>query len=272
MNFIDRFQATVEQLGAFLPQLGGAALMLFVGYVASRLLSRGLGALLRRLRFNELLQKGGMGVAMDRAGHHFVPSRIVANLVFWLLMFAVILFAVQLLGLDSLTTVINDLVGYVPSVIAAIAIIIVGIVLGSFVSGLILASTGAMEGSATLARVGRAGVIVLAVFMALEALGVATDIVTLAFSIIFGAVALAAALAFGLGNRDLAGEVTREWYQRYTAERDSLAAEAQLSLLEDEQGDGRSRGPGSPDRRRGAERRRVPRVDSPMTMPNKPSE
>jgi hypothetical protein len=234
VNFIERFQATLTQLADFLPSVGGAALVLFVGYLFARLASRGLGGLLRRLRFNELMQKGGMATGMDRSGHHFAPSRIVANLTFWLLMFAVILFAAQLLGLDSLTTVINELVGYVPSVIAAIAIIIVGIVLGSFVSGLILASTGGIEGSATLARVGRAGVIVLAVFMALEALGIATDIVTLAFSIIFGAVALAAALAFGLGNRDLAGEITREWYTRYKAERDSIAREAQLSLLAEE--------------------------------------
>lgn len=234
MSFLERFQTTFAQLADFLPSVGGAALVLFVGYVVARLLSRALGGILKRLRFNEMLQKGGMGAAMDRAGHHLMPSRIVANLAFWLLMFAVILFAAQLLGLDSLTTVINELVGYVPSVIAAIAIIIVGIVLGSFVNGLILASTGGIEGSATLARVGRAGVIVLAVFMALEALGIATDIVTLAFSIIFGAVALAAALAFGLGNRELAGEITREWYTRYRAEREALAREAQLSLLAEE--------------------------------------
>ena len=239
MNFIERFQTTLAQLADFLPSIGGAALVLFVGYLLARLTSRALGAILRKVHFNELLQRGGMGTAMDRAGHPFVPSRIIANLTFWLLMFAVILFAAQLLGLESLTTVINELVGYVPSVIAAVAIIIVGIVLGSFVSGLILASTGGLEGSATLARVGRAGVIVLAVFMALEALGIATDIVTLAFSIIFGAVALAAALAFGLGNRDLAGEITREWYERYKAEREAIAREAQLSLLEEEAEDAR---------------------------------
>ena len=64
-------------------------------------------------------------------------------------------------------------------------------------------------------------VIVLAVFMALQELGIATDIVTTAFAILFGAVALALALSFGLGNRELAGEVTREWYKRYRAERDA---------------------------------------------------
>ena len=65
----------------------------------------------------------------------------------------------------------------------------------------------------------QAVVIVLAIFMALQQLGIATDIVTTAFAILFGAIAFALALAFGLGNRDLAAEITREWYDRYRRER-----------------------------------------------------
>jgi hypothetical protein len=68
-------------------------------------------------------------------------------------------------------------------------------------------------------------VVLLAIFMALQTLGIAPDIVTTAFAILFGAVALATALAFGLGNRELAGEVTREWYQRVRAERRAIERE-----------------------------------------------
>ena len=106
-------------------------------------------------------------------------------------------------------------------------IIIVGIVLGEFVGGLIMASAGALHGGTALARIGRGGVILLAIFMSLQQLNVATEIVTTAFAILFGAVALALALAFGLGNRDLAGEVTREWYVRYKTERDAVEREAE---------------------------------------------
>ena len=143
-------------------------------------------------------------------------------------MFAVILVAANALGLESLANVFCELVSYIPSVIAAIVIILVGIVLGGFVGGLIAASAGAVHGGRALARVGRGGVILLAVFMALQELGIATDIVTTAFAILFGAIALAMALAFGLGNRELAGEITREWYERYRRERDeALARERQ---------------------------------------------
>jgi hypothetical protein len=88
-----------------------------------------------------------------------------------------------------------------------------------------MASTGGLYGGPTLARVGQGGVIVLAVFMALQELGIATDIVTTAFAILFGAIALATALAFGLGGRELAAEITRNWYERWKAEKEAIARE-----------------------------------------------
>jgi len=185
--------------------------------------------LLRRIRFDALLERGGVMEVVERSGSHVNPIRVIANLVFWLMMFAVIVLASNALGLQSLADVFSELVSYIPSVIAAVVIIIVGIVLGGFVGGLILASAGALHGGTALARIGRGGVILLAIFMALQQLNVATEIVTTAFAILFGAVALALALAFGLGNRDLAGEVTREWYARYRAERDAAERGAEVA-------------------------------------------
>ena len=70
--------------------------------------------------------------------------------------------------------------------------------------------------------------------MALQELGVASEIVTTAFALLFGAIALALGLSFGLGNRELAGEVTREWYNRYRAERDAIDRDnAQLDLQDE---------------------------------------
>jgi hypothetical protein len=70
--------------------------------------------------------------------------------------------------------------------------------------------------------------------MALQELGVASEIVTTAFALLFGAIALALALSFGLGNRELAAEVTREWYNRYRAEREAIDRDIAQLDLEDE--------------------------------------
>jgi Conserved TM helix len=231
MSFSDRLQESFDQLYRYVPALVGALSILFAGYLLARLFEKGTDKFLRKVHFNRLLERGGVMDVVERAGSHVNPTRIAASLVFWFVMFTVMLVAAYALGLQSLANVFSELVSYIPSVIAAIVIIIVGIVLGGFVGGLIMASAGGLHGGPTLSRVGKGGVIMLAIFMALQELGVASEIVTTAFAILFGAVALALALAFGLGNRDLAGEVTREWYQRYRAEKDAIdRADAQLDL------------------------------------------
>ena len=208
LTFGERLQGSFEQLYRYVPALFGALVILFAGYLLAR-----------------LLEKGGVMQAVERSGTRVNPTRVAASLVFWFVMFTVMLVAANALGLQSLANVFSELVSYIPSVIAAIVIMIVGIVLGSFVGGLIMASAGGLHGGPTLARVGKGGVVVLAVFMALQELGVATEIVTTAFAILFGAVALALSLSFGLGNRELAGEITRNWYRRYKDERDSIDRE-----------------------------------------------
>lgn len=225
MTFTDRLEASLLQLADFIPALLGALIILFAGYLLAKLLERGMLRLLRKLRLNALLERGGVVEAVAHSGSRIDPTRVIASLVFWIVMLAVILLAANALGLESLAFVFTDLVSYIPSVIAAIVIILLGLVLGGFVGGLIQASAGGLHGGVALARVGRFGVIILAIFMAVQELGVATNIVTTAFAILFGAVALALALSFGLGNRELAGELTREWYEKYRTERDRAERE-----------------------------------------------
>lgn len=234
MTFLDRLQQSFAQVGFFVPSLLGSLVILLAGYLLAKLLEKATFRLLRRVHLNEALERGGVMDAVERSGTRLNPARIIANLLFWFVMFGVMLVAASALGFEQLANVFSELVGYIPSVIAAIVILVVGIVLGGFVGELIMVSAGGLHGGPTLARVGRIGVIVIAVFMALQELGVATDIVTTAFAILFGAVALALALSFGLGNRELAGEVTRAWYARYQAEKERLEAEAAAEEAEDE--------------------------------------
>lgn len=235
MTFFERLQEDFALFWEYIPALVGALVVLFIGYLLAKLVQKGAARLLRRIHLNDVLKKGGV-VSLDRVGAHVNPTLAIANLLFWIVMFSALLLAANALGLESMASLFGELVGYVPSLVAAIVIIIVGIVLGDFVGGLISASTSSLHGGPTLARVGKGGVVLLAVFMSLQELGVAKEIVTTAFAIIFGAIALALALSFGLGTRELAAEITREWYQRYKAERDAIdreVAEEEAEVLAD---------------------------------------
>ncbi|MBM3908627.1 MAG: hypothetical protein FJ363_11215 [Gemmatimonadetes bacterium] len=246
MNFFDRLRDSFAEFWDYIPALFGAVVVLLAGYLLAKLVQKAAARLLRRLHLNDVLKKGGV-VPLDRVGAHLNPTLAIANLLFWLVMFSALLLAANALGFESLASLFSELVGYVPSVVAAVVIIIVGIVLGDFVGGLISASTISLHGGPTLARVGKGGVVLLAVFMSLQELGVATEIVTTAFAIIFGAIALALALSFGLGNRELAAEITREWYERYKAERDAIDREVQAEEADVLSGEG-----GAPPRAPGA--------------------
>jgi hypothetical protein len=235
VTFLERLQASFAQLAQVIPALLGAVVILFAGYLLAKLIEQGAERLLHRLRLNQMLERGGVMEAVERGGTHFNPTRVIGKTLFWILMFGVIIVAATTLGMESLAGVFAELVGYLPSLMSAIVIMIVGIVLGRFTGGLIMASAGAVQGAPTLARVARGGVIMLSVFMALQELGIATDIVTTAFAILFGAVALGLALAFGLGNRELAGQITREWYAGYRAEREALLRDAAQRELAEEQ-------------------------------------
>lgn len=220
MSFFDRLRDSLARLWEFVPALFGAAVVLTVGFIVARLAQRTVLRLLRRVHLNETLERGGVTVPLDPYGAPLTPTRVVSNVVFWFILFTAMLVAADTLGIDYLGQAFSELVSYVPSVIAAVVIVILGIVLGDLVAALIGASTGALNGGATLARIGKGGVVLLAVFMSLQELGVGTGIVTTAFAILFGAIALALALSFGLGNRELAGEVTRRWYEQWRAERE----------------------------------------------------
>lgn len=225
-SFTGRLERSFTLIAEFVPALFGALVILFAGYLLAKLVEKGSHRLLRAMKFNTLLDRGGVLEAVARSGTPINPARVVSAFLFWGVMFSVLLVAANAIGLESLAAVFSELLSYIPGIIAALVIVIVGIVLGEFVEGLLRAAAGAVDGGAVIARIGRVSVIVLAVFMALQELGVATDIVTTAFAILFGAVALALGLAFGLGNRELAGDITRAWYERYRAEREAVEREA----------------------------------------------
>lgn len=213
MNSFERLQSGLKQILSVLPGLGLALVILLAGFLVARLVERIADSLLDRLHFDREAAKWGVTEAVERTGTGVRPTRVVGKLLFWLIMLIVILLAASALGIENINDVFVNLVGYIPSVFAAIIVIILGMILGEFVRALILASAGGFTGVPTLAKVAKAVVITISVFMALQQMGVAAEIVTTAFTLILGAVALATALAFGLGNTKLAGEITRRWYE-----------------------------------------------------------
>lgn len=231
----ERLVMGTEQMGLLVLPLAGALVILLTGYFLARQISKWAEQVLRRLNFNRVADAGGISEAMGRAGSDLDPAKAIGRLMFWLVMLVVILLTSTALGLESINEMFGLMLSYIPTLLAAVVIIILGMIVGEFVRGLILASAGTVAGVPTVAKVTKAAVVVIAIFMALQQVGVAGEIVTATFTLILGAVALAVGLAFGLGNRDLAGEVTRRWYEEGRQRREA-AAEASRRAAEAQNG------------------------------------
>ncbi|MBI4545593.1 MAG: hypothetical protein HY703_10380 [Gemmatimonadetes bacterium] len=211
---LERLEEGIIQIVAFLPQIVLALGILLAGYATAKLVERATDAALHRIGFDRWMREGGVTEALDRAGTSLDPSTVLAKLVFWAVMLLVILLVANALSLNVVSDLFAELLAYIPNVIAAVIVLVLGLVLGEFVKDLILASAGAVHGVPMLARAAKGAIIVLAVFMALEQLKIAQDILLVSFIAVVGAAALAAGIAFGLGGRDIAGEIARDWYAR----------------------------------------------------------
>lgn len=216
MGAFDRVRAGLAQVLGVLPGVLLGVVILMAGFLVARIIERATDAALDRIQFDREAARWGMAEAAERAGGR--PTRVVGKLLFWFIMLIVILLASSALGIENINDIFGNLVGYIPPVFAAIIVIVLGMILGEFVRALILASAGGVAGVPTLANVAKTVVVLISVFMALQQVGVAADIVTTAFTLILGAAALAVALAFGLGNTKLAGELTRQWYEQGKAQ------------------------------------------------------
>jgi hypothetical protein len=193
---------------AFLPNILAALVILAVGLFVAKMVERVTRRLLlavgldRRPAARKLL---GQGKSLER----LPPAG--GRIVYWVLALVTVGLAVDALHLAWLSAGVARVLAYLPNVLAAGAIAMAGYVAGNFLYRKVSSGETA---SLLWARLARGAIFALAAFMALQELRIATAIVTIAFTVALAAMAVAAALAFGLGNRDLAGRVTRDWYER----------------------------------------------------------
>jgi hypothetical protein len=230
----DRLEDGIYQIVGFLPRLAAALGILMVGLAIAKMVERGTDLALHRIGFDRWMREGGVTEALERAGTTLDPSSVIAKLVFWTMMLLVILLAANALGIAAISVLFAELLAYVPNVIAAVIVLVLGIILGEFIKDLVLASAGGLPGGINLARAAKAAIILLAVFMALEQLDIAQDIVLVFFIAVVGAAALAAGIAFGLGGREIAAEISREWYERSRASQRRMAEHRDMAAAREQ--------------------------------------
>jgi len=201
---------------AYLPVLLGALIILIVGWIIAKVIRRIIDWLLKTVRFDAMADKTGITEVLRKGDLKITAREVVSGLVYWLIMIMVLVMTVDALGLPKAADVLASLFAYVPKVIAALLVLVVAMFLASFVSGIVRTAAGNanLPKPEIFAGISRWAIIIFAVTVALEQLGIAPLLVTATFNIILGGVCLALALAFGLGGKDAAARYLEELRER----------------------------------------------------------
>jgi hypothetical protein len=186
--------------------------VLVIGYLIAKVVGNLVYRLTHRAGLDRVVHGGVGGTVIQRAVPS--PSRLLGKIAFWLLLLGALSIAAAVLGIGALTAFIGAVWAYIPNVIAALLIFLIA----GAVAGGVATLVQRVMGDTALGKIVAAAVPILvmtiATFMILEQLKIAPGIVRITYTALVGAIALAAALAFGLGGREVAGRMLEGAYQK----------------------------------------------------------
>ncbi len=215
MTLTDSLRDAVGPLMAAVPKIVAFLAILVIGWIVAALIARGITALLRAARFNDVSNRSGfsdmvatMGMSPDGAGFIGLIAK-------WFIRVITLVAAFDALGLAAVSNILHQFLLWLPNLVVALVVLVIGGLAANALAGIVRAATDrAGVGNAPfLANSARVVVWAFAIVVAVNQIGIATNLVNILFMGTIGAVALALGLAFGLGARDTAGELVRRWYR-----------------------------------------------------------
>ncbi len=203
---VDPFDRFVDSLLLFMPNLLLAVVVLAAGLVISLIVRFVLHRLLAAMGLDRHAEKSGMLALLRKSGMKGELSRLSAGLVYWLLVIVSVIAALAALRLPQVDRLLSEFYLYLPNVFLAVIVAFIGYALSSFLAkaALVSAVNAGIRMAGLLSRAVRAVVLLLALTVALEQLGIGRGVIFMVFTILFAGLVLALSLAFGLGGKDIA--------------------------------------------------------------------
>ncbi len=214
-----------------IPKVLGFLVIVIVGWMLASLVGKGVAALLRAVKFNELSQRAGLTDFVSKMGTQTDAAGVVAAVSKWFIRLIALVVAFDALGLPAVSDVLRQLLLWLPNVVVALVVLVIGglaaVALSRVVRG--AAAKSALGDADLLAKVASGLVWAFAIVVAVNQIGIATTLVNTLFMAVVGAIALALGLSFGLGGRDTAAEIVRHWYSQGRANQDRIVRAAEYA-------------------------------------------
>ncbi len=202
----DPLKDFLKQLIAFLPDLLSSIIIFVIGFIGGWILKKILVKILNIFNTDRFCEKVGITQGFEKIGIRATPTVIIGRIVYWLVVIIFIIIALHALKVPAILELLKKLFIYLPNIAVAFLLIFVGYLLGNVLgrAALIASVNAGIKSSSLLANTIKTIIVLIAFAMALEQLGIGRETVIVAFTIIFGGIVFALALAFGLGGRDMA--------------------------------------------------------------------
>jgi hypothetical protein len=201
---------------AAVPRIIGFLLIVAIGWFIATLIARAVAALLRSIRFNDMAERSGFAGFVANTGVETDSSGFLADIAKWFVRLITLVVGFDALGLPAVSDVLRQVLLWLPNLVVAVAALILGGLAANWLAGLVRGATAKADlgNPELLATIVRVATWAFAIVVALNQVGIARELVNTLFIATVGAVALALGLAFGIGGRDTAAEVVRNWYDR----------------------------------------------------------
>ena len=192
-----------------IPRIIGFAVVLIVGWIISSLFARGVQALLHAVKFNDLARRSGFADFVQKMGVRNDSAGVIANIVKWFVRLITLVVAFDTLGLPAVSNVLQQLLLWLPNLVVALVVLVIGGLAANALSQLVRGATSeaGFSNPETLATVTKVAVWGFAIVVAVNQLGIATTLINTLLIGIIGALSIAFGLAFGLGGRDRAAQI-----------------------------------------------------------------
>ncbi len=209
-------RTVLTQIGQFLVSVLLVLIILLIGWLISKLIKTIVTKGLRSIKLDELSDRIELDSLLEKGGITYSLSELIGVICYWLALLVSFMIAINAVGLTIAADLLNKVVLYIPNVIAAMFILILGMFVATLLRNIVqtAATNAGLSQVKLLSKIVEVIVIVFAIFVALEQLNIGIRITELTLSIILGAIGLGLALAFGLGCKDIAGKFVNEFIEK----------------------------------------------------------
>ena len=205
-------KTVLSQISQFLVNVLLVVIILIIGWIIAKIIKTLVTKLLRAIKLDQLSDRIDLDSILAKGGISYSLSELIGVICYWLALLITFVVAVNAIGLTVAADLLNRIVLYVPNIIAAVFILILGMFVATLLSNIVktAANNAGVSQAKLLGKVVEVVVIIFAGVITLEQLGIATKIIELAITVVLASLGLGAALAFGLGCRDLAAKYISE--------------------------------------------------------------